>query len=834
MKRFALLFAMLLFVAAVFAVPARRASLKVKQSDGSELTVLLAGDEALHFYTTLDGKPLFKELNGDYFYATFSAEGQFVSTKCLAHDSGSRSLHEKALIASIDYSKMGEEINRVANARSAKYRSAAQKAASSVNPTGEVNVAVLLVEFKDKKFSYTKEDVQNIMNTPGYVYDNPIAPSIGSARDYFIAQSGGKFKPNFVVTDIVTLDYNMAYYGANDANGNDEKPSYMIKHGIQKADANFDFSIFDNNGDGESEFIYCLYAGYSEAAGAEENTVWPHQWTLSSESGTVVVDGVKFNTYACSSELSLSEYYESEYGKLLTGIGCICHEFSHCLGLHDTYDTTYESGNWGMDYWDVMDQGCYAAEGYVPVGYNAYEMDACGWRDLVEINEKGHYTMEALTREGVGYKVVNDANPNEYYVLENRKCEGWDRYLFNEGMLITHVDYLKSAWDNNTINATAGHPRFTIIPADNKLAKYGDVSSSEFAASLRGDVWPGTSGNTELTNTSLPAAKVYKGGYMNKPITNIKYENSVISFDFMAGMFSSAPAVLPATEIGESAFVANWEALETAVKYNVELYRITETEGGAGDPVTMLSEDFVNCTESNKDISSSSDSYTAMAGWTGYKVYSEGGIVRVGTSSNAGWFKSPMLNNVGEITVSFETVLYNTADTGSVLTVSVLDADGNEIVSKDVTPTSALAEYSLTANVDGDFNLQFSTEASKGKKRAKIDNISVTAASSVTARLVTKVTTESVSYRFENLESGVYSYRVQASDGIGVSDFSAHQNVTLLATGISDVVAEASHVEVYTAAGVKVYSGDKSNIPVLGKGVYVLKSNAGTVKVLVK
>ena len=242
----------------------------------------------------------------------------------------------------------------------------------------------------------------------------------------------------------------------------------------------------------------------------------------------------------------------------------------------------------------------------------------------------------------------------------------------------------------------------------------------------------------------------------------------------------------------------------------------------------------MNCTESNKDISSSSDSYTAMAGWTGYKVYSERGIVRVGTSSNAGWFKSPMLNNVGEITVSFETVLYNTADTGSVLTVSVLDADGNEIVSKDVTPTSALAEYSLTANVDGDFYLQFSTEASKGKKRAKIDNISVTAASSVTARLVTKVTTESVSYRFENLESGVYSYRVQASDGIGVSDFSAHQNVTLLATGISDVVAEASHVEVYTAAGVKVYSGDKSNVPVLGKGVYVLKSNAGTVKVLVK
>ena len=828
-----LLVLLAIFVAmTAFSAPAYRKPFTVKQSDGTELTVVLTGDEALHFYATTDGKPLVKENNGDFCYATFE-NGAFVSTKSLAHNEFMRGAVENEFLSAIDFKAMKAEISKASSARSLTYKAAAQKAGSQIVPEGDVNIAVLLVQFKDVKFTFTKEDMNNILNTKDYVYENPIANSIGSARDYFIAQSDGKFRPNFIVTDIVTMDNNMSYYGGNDSSGDDLKPTYMVRDGILKADAaGFDFKVCDNDGDGEVEFIYCIYAGYSESYGADENTVWPHQWQMSAEAGSIRVDGVKCDTYACSGELVYNEGYESKIGKVLAGIGLISHEFSHCLGLHDIYDTTYESGNWGMDYWDVMDQGNYAAEGYVPVGYSAYQRDMCGWRDLIEINSRDTYSMEPLTRGGVGYKVVNDANKNEYYILENRKQEGWDKYLFGSGMLIIHVDYLKSAWDNNTINTTKNHPRYTLIPADNELLPYSNGNSSQFVASLKGDVWPGTSGNTELTNTSLPAAKVYTGGYMNKPIREIKYENDIISFNFMSGVFDAVPSGLAATDVTDASFVATWDAVGGAEEYNVELYKVTEVTDAPGDPVTLLSEDFVGCTKTNSDISSTINEYTSVDGWDAVKVYSEGGVLRVGTSSNKGELLTPIMNASGEVVVSFSTKLYNSSDNGVKLTVVVKSANGAQVASKDVVPASSYVSHTLSAQVDGEFYVEFTTSNSTGKKRANIDNIVVSASSSTSSELVASVSTKELRCKFDKLDAECqYRFRVQAKDGYGVSGFSDYFFVQTFATSIDDILVDASDVEVYTLYGVKVYSGAKDGVKVPVPGIYVVKAGSQVVKV---
>ena len=838
MKKVYFFLLMLCVVASVVAAPAYRKPFKAKQSDGTELTVVLAGDESFHYLMTLDGKPLVKEVNGDYVYATFSDEGRFVSTKMLAHNKGMRGLVEESMLSTIDYRQMKTSMNSAAKARSATYKAAVQKAGSQIKPEGDVNVAVVLVQFNDVKFTYTKEDMNDVLNTEGYLLENPFAKGIGSARDYFIAQSDGKFRPNFLVTDIVTLDNNMSYYGGNDSSGNDRRPTYAVKEGIQKANATFDFSKCDNNGDGEVEFVYCIYAGYSESYGADANTIWPHQWVLAAEAGSVIVDGVKCNTYACSGELVYNESYEPQIGKVRAGIGLICHEFSHCLGLHDIYDTTYESGNWGMDYWDLMDQGNYAAEGYVPVGYSAYQRDFCGWRKLVEIDKKGDYSMEPLTRGGVGYKVVNDANPDEYYILENRKCEDWDTYLFNEGMLVIHVDYLKSAWDNNTINNTVGHPRYTLIPADGKLDVYGEVTSAEFVASLKGDVWPGTSGNRELTNTSSPAAKVYKGDYMNKPIRDIRYSNNIISFNFMGGMFESAPVVLPATEVGENSFVANWEPVEGADDYLVEVSRVSDGDTESAVPSTLsvlLSENFSGCTKTNLDVSSSINDYTATKGWSGSKIYSEGGVLRVGASASDGWLKTPMLNSEGALTVDFKVKNYNSSDSGSKLTVSVVDASGNVIASKDYVVYSTFSSYNLEADVCGDFCVEFSTSKSSGKKRANIDDIELSVATSGASEIVAAVVTDGLNYKFEGLEAGVvYRYRVNAADAYGESAFSQYQTVQTYPTSIDDIVLDASCVELFDLAGVRIYAGSLEHLPVLTKGVYLLKSGSVVKKIVVE
>ena len=48
------------------------------------------------------------------------------------------------------------------------------------------------------------------------------------------------------------------------------------------------------------------------------------------------------------------------------------HEFSHCLGLPDLYDTGY-SGYYGMGSWDLMCDGSYNGDTFVPAGYTSYE-----------------------------------------------------------------------------------------------------------------------------------------------------------------------------------------------------------------------------------------------------------------------------------------------------------------------------------------------------------------------------------------------------------------------------------------------------------------------------
>lgn len=574
MRRFVYLLLLLVFaVNTVFAVPANKMIISYKQSDGTELYIQLNGDEAFKYYSTIDGVPIVKGEGGDYYYAVLSEDGNLVASNIIAHNSGARSFEEQSLIDANDFSGMRSQMQELSKSRGAVY---ASSRAASIAPKGDVYVPVLLVEYSDVKFKFTKEVISDFLNKENYEgYNNPIAKSIGSAKDYFIAQSGGAFKPHFVVTDIVTLPKTMAYYGANNSSGDDSRPGNMIADGLSAADANFDFSKFDNNGDGEVEFVYCIYAGYGEnVTGNSTNTIWPHQWTLSATVGKKTHDGVKFDTYACSNELAISEDFNQSYGAYyLSGIGTMLHEFSHCLGLPDFYDTK-GSGKSTFGYWDIMDSGSYTAEGYVPVGYSAYERDFMGWKSMEVLSKKGRYSMASIdSNDGKGYKIVNDANSNEYYILENRQQNGWDAFLFNTGMLITHVDYNKSAWDNNTVNTSKSRLRYALVHADNEFIAFNGSNGTQAAVSYKGDVWPGTTGKTEFTDTSNPAATVYTGGYLGKPVTRIKHENGVVSFSFMMSAVD-VPVVLPASEVSATGFRANWEAVEGAEEYVLELQEV--------------------------------------------------------------------------------------------------------------------------------------------------------------------------------------------------------------------------------------------------------------------
>jgi immune inhibitor A len=65
--------------------------------------------------------------------------------------------------------------------------------------------------------------------------------------------------------------------------------------------AGVDFKIYDTDNDGILDNVFVFYAGYNEAEGGADETVWPHRWSLSNSSSTV--SGKIIFDYACTSEL---------------------------------------------------------------------------------------------------------------------------------------------------------------------------------------------------------------------------------------------------------------------------------------------------------------------------------------------------------------------------------------------------------------------------------------------------------------------------------------------------------------------------------------------------
>ncbi len=509
----------------VWAIPAKRGSLTVQNSDGTILTISLCGDETFHFYVDENGTPVKKNEAGDWVLDTRDIDAEWAAA------SMKRNLHRQALIK---------------KTRQMVKTDRRQK-------TDGLNIKkrglLILVNFSDKTM-VNGDDTQTIYNQMMNSLNNPFGTNYGSVREYFLDQSYGLFDIEFDVVGPVTLSQTMEYYGANNPMTDfDQHPGEMIIEACKKVDSSVDFSNYDWDGDGEVENIYVVYSGYGEAVtGADENTIWPHQWCISEatveynyrgvkikEGETLELDGMKIDTYACGPEL------DGIHGTNLEGIGTLCHEYAHCLGLPDFYDTSYR-GYFGMDTWSLLDSGNYNGNGYHPAGFTAYERWFCGWLEPIELIQPTTINgMPNIEDHPVAYVVYNENRKKdiegEYYLLANHQKTGWDQKAYGHGLMILHVDYDEYAWQMNTVNNVSNHPRMTLIPADNRLKYYSDA----------GDLWPGTSGNTALTDTSIPAATLFSANLdgqklMHKPIENISEDNGLISFSFKGGS-SETPVI---------------------------------------------------------------------------------------------------------------------------------------------------------------------------------------------------------------------------------------------------------------------------------------------------
>ncbi|MCM1079448.1 MAG: M6 family metalloprotease domain-containing protein [Bacteroidales bacterium] len=541
---------LLITVAGLYAAKSSGTPKAIRQPDGTTLMVRLFGDEHFSWYQTMDGIIIVHQ-DKAFYIAEIGNDGSTRSTGVLAHNLGSRKPQEQALAKAQDRHKF---FTKGAEMSKARRKAIAGYPGNDFCPhSGNIRIPVIMVEYTDIKFTFQEKSIwEDYFNgTERFAPSNEARfKGHSSVGRYFADASFGNFTPEFDLYGIYTVTGTHDHYGYGTGN-----TGTIISEALSLADNDIDFSKYDYNNDGKADMVYILYAGTGANISGDDSDIWPQCYYRSNYQK----DGKRINIIGLSNELAISAS-QNNGTALRAGIGVLCHEMSHGLGLPDLYNTAGAApkdehgyndwNNCGPEDWDLMDGGENIFNGFWPVQYAAWERDIMGWTTLEELNSPADitlYPLDSNTGKGKAFRITNPANPNEYYVLENFGKDKWNEYQGRKsstGLLITHVNDISQY--GMSPNNTYKHPNLTLVPADGFL--FGSYSVGEtiwyngmeqqgtkamFEEELKGDPYPG---NKDVT--AVGAYKNYVGDDMTSqfPLTDIRQnEDGSVSFRFMGG-----------------------------------------------------------------------------------------------------------------------------------------------------------------------------------------------------------------------------------------------------------------------------------------------------------
>ena len=597
MKKTLFLLVVLLTCLTSRAVPADPTPARVTQPDGTTLTVQLHGDEFLNYLTTIDGYTVVKNTAGFYTYARLDGD-RLVASDCIARDANHRTAADKAVLSGLTKGLVSNEMvqrgKRLLNHRNGLLRGVGNGGHMDYD---KFRGLIILINYTDRKFddyvpsNYTPTEFYEAMIN-GHDYNGFTLPygtkvdAMGSVRDFYYDNSFHQFDPHFDILGPVDVPF-----ACTDAH--QFKCDSIFFAALEAMDNEVDFSQYDTDLDGTADMVFFLVAGYgSDVTANNRDYLWPH---MNNFENSPVLDGVNFSLYACSTNMTGEEdEYQITYNNV-AGIGTICHEFSHVLGLPDLYDTDAEgSGGYNkLNYpmtWSIMASGFRRDNGRSPAGYSLFERYALGFAQPALIAGEGTITVPALEKSNTGYR-LNTANKDEYFIIENRQRIKWDKNLAGPGMLIWRVDSSNvEVWENNLVNSNPNHVYYELLRAN-----------SNGMSDSYNDPFPGVSGVTSISNITNPNLRTWDGKMCQYAFVNITEADSIITFEVVRDNskssiedFEKMPVGATLNERGVEGVYAHWDFYNCAV--------VDTAQVAQGHAVAMKSGSYFNTAENLNKI----------------------------------------------------------------------------------------------------------------------------------------------------------------------------------------------------------------------------------------
>ncbi len=479
--------------------------------------------------------------------------------------------------------------------------------AASLSVTGTFYVPVIPLSFTDVPMAFPTAQFQQVLF-------GPTAPA-GAAytlKTYYEQLSGNRIQMEGQVFGVAAMDSTAAYY-QDDCNGigvirqcseGGLRLGRMllaaldsVSNGPNAAEV---WSAFDNDGpdgipnsgddDGVVDFVTFIQP-VKDGACQPSPGIWAHRFEIAGwNNGSPYVtktprrnrpgEFITVNNYTMQSQVGGST---GCVDGVIMPVGTVAHETGHAFGLPDLYDTDQQRTE-GVGEWSLMGSGNYS-QAYSPASYDAWSLNELGWITVDTLGAGRTITTRARQVSDTVFLGRYAGNQSEFLLIENRQAVHSDTAMFNPtlpeetntgqpcrqrcpklpGLLLWHIDVEQvDTWRPiNRVNSGTTRPHgVALVQADglNNLR----VQSSNRNRGDRGDSYPGRTGNTRWSLTSLPSARSNAGAYTGFILDRIEQlDGGVMRFRYLP----REPTVVVASVAGIRVNVngRSWARYEEAI-----------------------------------------------------------------------------------------------------------------------------------------------------------------------------------------------------------------------------------------------------------------------------